>query len=82
ELVVHVHCKDACRPANPDELGIETRLGDGDTGFASLLRALYSQGYRGPLTIEREIPPGPEQRADIIYAVKLIEAIKRELKQI
>ncbi|MDD5597307.1 MAG: sugar phosphate isomerase/epimerase [Victivallaceae bacterium] len=80
ELVVHVHCKDACRPVSPNILGTETRLGDGDTDFAGLLKALCSQGYRGPLTIEREIPPGPEQRADIIHAVKLIESIKREFK--
>jgi sugar phosphate isomerase/epimerase len=78
KLVVHVHCKDGCRPTTPGKFGKETRLGDGDTNFAELFRTLYKQGYRGPLTIEREIPPGPELIADTKYAVELIEQLKKE----
>lgn len=79
--IVHFHCKDGRRPTVPDTLGTETRLGDGDTNFVELFKALYKQGYRGPLTIEREIPPGPEQLADTIHAIKLIESLKTEVRK-
>lgn len=79
QMIVHIHCKDGCRPQKPDTLGNETRLGDGDTNFAKLFKALYRQGYRGPLTIEREISPGTEQQVDILHAVKLLESLKMEM---
>ena len=79
ELVVHVHCKDANRPLPGEAQGRETRLGDGQTKFVELFKALYRQGYRGPLTIEREIAPGAEQDSDIKHAICLIGALKKEM---
>jgi sugar phosphate isomerase/epimerase len=78
-LITHIHCKDAVRAATLGERGKETLLGEGDTGFAQLLRELYSQGYRQPLTIECEMNRGAEQDADIQHARAVIEKIKREL---
>ena len=75
-----IHCKDACRPAYGERMGRETRLGDGETNFKELFRTLYAKGYRGPLTIEREIPAGAEQDNDIVYAVKLLKELKKEVK--
>ncbi|MBO5306485.1 MAG: sugar phosphate isomerase/epimerase [Lentisphaeria bacterium] len=80
ERIIHVHCKDACRPAYGERMGRETRLGDGETNFKELFRTLYAKGYRGPLTIEREIPAGAEQDNDIVYAVKLLKELKKEVK--
>jgi len=81
ELIVHIHCKDANRPVAGEALGHEVRLGDGQTNFPALFKALHRQGYRGPLTIEREIPPGPEELADTKHAIELIESLKTEMKR-
>lgn len=78
KYVMHIHCKDGVRPEKKGILGTETPLGEGKTGFENLLRKLYSLGYRGPLTIEREIT-GEQQDADIIKAKSLIEKIKKNL---
>ena len=79
-LIAHVHCKDGCRPTEEGKLGRETVLGEGETNFTELFRELYRQRYRGPLTIEREIKPGPELDADTKYAVELLEKLKSEIK--
>lgn len=75
EWVVNTHCKDGCRPDTPGKLGPELPLGAGSVNFERLLPALYEKGFRGPLTIEREIT-GPEQVADILKAKKFLEGIK------
>jgi len=77
--VAHVHCKDGVRPPQKGILGKEKRLGEGDAGFDNLLRGLYAVGFRGPLIIEREIPPGPEWMADVLHAKNIIEKIKDRL---
>lgn len=94
DRVMAVHCKDAVRPGKPaaDNAGStadaagkaargkETPLGKGDTQFAECLRKLYEDnGFRGPLIIEREILPGPEQDADICSAVQLLKELRSSL---
>ncbi len=76
-----VHCKDATWAARPgEEWGQEVPLGEGAVGFENYLRALDAIGYRGPLTIEREIPQEPaRQKAEIGRAVELLTTIKRRL---
>jgi len=78
-LVRSVHCKDAKWAARPgQEWGAEVPLGQGDVNMERYLRTLDRIGYRGPLTIEREIPQEPErQKAEISGALNLL----RELKQ-
>ena len=75
---VQIHCKDAVRPQPGCEFGHETRLGEGGTRFRELFRRLYERGYRGPLTIEREIAEGEERNRDIRNAITLLESLKRE----
>ena len=70
-----VHCKDANPPAEEGVRGKETVLGAGSTNFAVLLKRLIDGGFNGPLIIERELQPGPEQEKDITEAVKLIKSI-------
>jgi sugar phosphate isomerase/epimerase len=73
------HCKDARWAARPGlEWGAETPLGEGDVDLAAYLRTLADVGYRGPLTIEREIG-GPEQIRDIRAALGKLAALRAEI---
>ena len=76
-----VHCKDAKWAAKPgEEWGEETMLGEGEVGMDQYLLALKSIGYRGPLTIEREIPQEPiRQKEEIGHAVTLLNRLKDEI---
>ena len=69
-----VHAKDGEYPVNGRELGVEKPLGKGRVHFDQLLAALHAAGYRGALTIEREIE-GAEQIQDIRDAKVLLEEI-------
>lgn len=79
-----VHCKDAKWAAEGQrgqQWGTEVPLGDGDVGMETYLRTLWSLGYHGPLTIEREIPNDPErQKADIGHAVRVLETLRAKIR--
>lgn len=53
-----------------DEYFLETPLGEGDVSFPAYLQALRDIGYKGYLTIEREV--GQDPAADIAKAVKFL----------
>ncbi|MCC7492769.1 MAG: sugar phosphate isomerase/epimerase [Fimbriimonadaceae bacterium] len=79
QYVRSVHCKDANWAANPgQEWGVEMPLGEGQVGLETYLRTLKEIGYRGPLTIEREIS-GEQQLQDIARAVKLLETLRSQI---
>jgi L-ribulose-5-phosphate 3-epimerase len=63
-LVQGVHAKDGLYPTNPRELGREVPIGQGKVNFPAFVKRLKEVGYRGPLTIEREIS-GAKQAEDI-----------------
>ena len=75
QYVIGCHCKDGVPPTEPDQLGTEMPLGQGDVGIERFIRTLHELGYTGPLTIEREIT-GDQQKADIIEARALLEEIR------
>jgi sugar phosphate isomerase/epimerase len=82
-LVRSVHCKDG-RYAAPDQRGTawgqEVPLGEGDVGMESYLRVLNALGYKGPLTIEREIAHDRDrQKKDIGQAVKLLTDLRARI---
>lgn len=77
-FVFNTHCKDGFPPEPGEGLGREVALGEGDVRIRELIPALYERGYRGPLTIEREIS-GPKQTADILAAKALLEEIRSGL---
>ncbi len=79
--VKSVHCKDARWAKHPgQEWGQEVPLGEGEVGMENYLRTLLEIGYRGPLTIEREIPQEPaRQKAEIGHAVRLLAELRRKL---
>jgi sugar phosphate isomerase/epimerase len=76
-----VHCKDGKWPTEEGQktgqLGEETPLGEGDVNLREWLRKLLELGYRGPLTIEREIS-GEQQKQDILRGKALLEGYLRE----
>jgi sugar phosphate isomerase/epimerase len=73
--VLGVHAKDGLYPTDPKRLGREVPIGQGKVNFPRFIQRLKEVGYRGPLTIEREIS-GPRQIEDIraakVYLEKLI----------
>lgn len=81
KFVRSVHCKDALWAKNPGvEWGQEVPLGQGSVGMEKFLQTLLEIGYRGPLTIEREIPQEPQrQREEIGQAVQLLRGLRLKL---
>jgi sugar phosphate isomerase/epimerase len=59
-----MHAKDGLYPTNPRHLGQEVPIGQGKVNFPRVLARLKELGYRGPVTIEREIS-GPRQMEDL-----------------
>ena len=76
-----VHCKDATWSDEPGmSWGTEVPLGEGAVGMETYLRTLQKIGYRGPLTIEREIPQEPaRQKAEIAAALNLLQSLKSKI---
>ena len=76
-----VHCKDATWSDQPGVTwGCEVPLGQGAVDIHAYLKTLHEIGYRGPLTIEREIPEDPERQfREIGDAVRLLEKYRDEL---
>lgn len=78
-----VHCKDA-KWATPEQRGkswgTEVALGSGDVGMETYLRTLLDLGYKGPLTIEREIAHDPvQQKRDIGTAMSLLVDLRSKI---
>jgi sugar phosphate isomerase/epimerase len=79
-----VHCKDGTATTGTPgvDWGCEVPFGQGEVDVEQFLRILYEIGYKGPLTIEREIPAEPErQKAEIGQAVNLINELKAKMGQ-
>jgi sugar phosphate isomerase/epimerase len=76
-----VHCKDANPPEAGAARGRETPLGKGSTHFSALLGRLLDSGFCGPLVIERELPPGPEQERDVAEAARFLLSIVKGHQQ-
>jgi sugar phosphate isomerase/epimerase len=76
-----VHCKDGTWSDKPGQTwGAEVALGKGDVNMKAYLRTLNEIGYRGPLTIEREIPQDPaRQKAEIGQAIELLVGLRSEI---
>jgi L-ribulose-5-phosphate 3-epimerase len=74
QYVRGVHAKDGEYPTNGRELGLEKPLGEGRVNFPVLIPHLKALGYRGALTIEREVS-GPAQRAGIEQARRMLEPL-------
>ena len=73
-LVQGVHAKDGLYPTGPRELGREVPIGQGKVNFPAFIKRLKEVGYRGPLTIEREIS-GARQAEDIRASKAFLEKL-------
>jgi sugar phosphate isomerase/epimerase len=73
-LVQGVHAKDGLYPTNPRDLGREVAIGQGKVNFPAFVKRLKEFGYRGPLTIEREIS-GAKQAEDIRASKAYLEGL-------
>ncbi len=74
--VKSVHCKDGKWSDQPGVTwGVETPLGEGDVNIPVFINTLKEIGYKGPLTIEREVG-GEQQKRDIAMAVKLLRSLR------
>jgi sugar phosphate isomerase/epimerase len=73
-LVMGVHAKDGRYPTDPEQLGKETPIGAGQVDFTRFIPKLKAVGYRGPITIEREIS-GPKQETDIRASKAFLEKL-------
>ncbi|MGE5644845.1 MAG: sugar phosphate isomerase/epimerase family protein [Acidobacteriota bacterium] len=69
-----VHAKDGLYPTDPKALGAEVPIGKGKVNFPVFVRRLKEAGYRGALTIEREIE-GAEQTRDILESKAFLEKL-------
>ncbi len=74
EYVRGMHAKDGLWPNRDESLGIEVPLGEGMVNFPLLMRRLKEKGFRGPVTIEREIS-GPRQIEDIKRAIRILKPL-------
>ncbi len=76
-----VHCKDGTWSDQPGKTwGREVPLGEGDVNIEAYLRTLLEIGYKGPLTIEREIPEEPErQKREIGGAIDLLVKLRAKI---
>jgi len=72
--VLGVHAKDGLYPTEPDKLGREVAIGQGKVDFPRFIAKLKAVGYKGPITIEREIS-GPKQTEDILASKKFLEGL-------
>ncbi len=85
DYIVHTHAKDGknLRPCNPEvvyriideeanqgDAYIEMPLGEGNVDFDNYLKALEEIGYKGFLTVEREVGENPA--ADIAKAIEFL----------
>jgi len=64
KYVQGMYAKDGLYPTNPRDLGREVPIGQGKVNFPRLLARLKDLGYRGAVTIDREIS-GPKQMKDL-----------------
>lgn len=74
EYVREIHAKDGLYPTDGKHLGEEVPIGEGKVNFPELIKKLKEIGYKGNITIEREIS-GEEQMRDIIKAKKYLEEL-------
>jgi sugar phosphate isomerase/epimerase len=72
DKILHVHMKDATWSKTPGQTwGEEVVLGTGDADIPRVVSKLRSQGYRGPLVIEREA--GDNRLGDILEGKQFLE---------
>jgi len=70
--IMGIHAKDGLFPTEPKQLGREVAIGQGKVNFPVVISLFEEGGYRGPITIEREIS-GAKQSEDIRASKAFLE---------
>lgn len=70
-----VHGKDGIYPTGLSPKGKEVMVGQGKANFPVLIKKLLDGGYSGNITIEREIPYGPQRDAEIVEEKRYLEDV-------
>jgi sugar phosphate isomerase/epimerase len=74
DRIIHCHMKDATWSDKPlQEWGAEVVLGTGQADIPAVVGKLKSNGYKGPLIIEREA--GDQRVEDIKAAINLLQSL-------
>jgi sugar phosphate isomerase/epimerase len=79
DYVIGVHCKDVRIPSEKQGVWEEVLFDDGDVGAERFIMKLKAIGYKGPLTIEREVIDMEQQKRDMITAKARIEKIREKI---
>lgn len=74
--VIGVHCKDV---KFEGERPVEVPFGEGDVGAERFIRKLSEIGYKGPLTIERELMDLGDQKRDMAGIRKDLEKLREKV---
>ncbi|HEY1336534.1 MAG TPA: TIM barrel protein, partial [Bryobacteraceae bacterium] len=69
-----IHAKDGLYPTDPKKLEREVPIGEDKVNFPVLIEKLKGIGYKGAVTIEREIS-GDKQAADIRASKAFLEKL-------
>lgn len=81
-LVWGFHAKDGVYPQGFDPKGKEMQIGQGSVDFEALLKKLLTAGYPGAITIEREIPEGPERDTQLLEEKAYLQELMERLEQV
>jgi sugar phosphate isomerase/epimerase len=74
-----LHGKDGRYPQGREPKGKEFPLGKGQVDYPALLKKVKALNYQGDITIEREIPSGPERDKDLVNGKKYLESLWNEV---
>jgi len=74
-----VHCKDGLRPGQPEQLGDETLLGEGEASVRACVHKLVRLGYQGPLIME--IYAGPDRVQALSKGKAFLEECLAQVRQ-
>jgi L-ribulose-5-phosphate 3-epimerase len=76
--ILSVHAKDGRWPTDPYQFGEEVQIGKGLVDFHAVFTKLHKLGYKGAITIEREIS-GDQQVADLKIEKAYLDKVLREV---
>jgi len=81
DYIIGVHCKDYKLPKKGEKPTFENFVlfGEGDVGAERFIRKLKEIGYKGPLTIEREVLNLEQQKEDMIKIKETIEKLREKI---
>lgn len=75
-FLLSVHAKDGEWPVKEGALGVEKPLGAGAVGMEQFVNKLKQLGYKGILSVEREIEDQQQKKADVEMAINLLRRLR------